>query len=276
MLVALWPRMSRRTCSDTPISAARELHVCLRSWNVRLMIFASRHALVNAFLVSMNRDPVLSLVKIYSPVVSSSHSLFKMAATRRLIGIVRGLPILVFSIRSQLGSISQTSPLITRLTLTEPKFTSSRLSLSNSPLRIPVNRATLAMDRKYSRLPTSPILKSAFSSSRERRRFRFRRAGILARTDFGSSSHGLAEATFSLIAILKIDDSSVTSLLTVVGLRFLFTADPLSSTSLLTVSLFSRSLMNLTTSIIVISSKRLVLKYSFMTSQRNSSCVEDE
>ena len=80
MLVALWPRMSRRTCSDTPISAARELHVCLRSWNVRLTILVSRHALVNAFLVSMNRDPVLSLVKIYSPVVSSAHSLFRMAA----------------------------------------------------------------------------------------------------------------------------------------------------------------------------------------------------
>jgi hypothetical protein len=56
------------------------------------------------------------------------------------------------------------------------------------------------------------------------------------------------------IAILKMDDSSVTSLLPVVGDFVSCSPSPLSSTSFLTVSLFSRSLMNLTTSIIVISS----------------------
>jgi hypothetical protein len=72
----------------------------------------------------------------------------------------------------------------------------------------------------------NPRLKSASSSTGESRRLRRRRAGIFARTDFGNSSHGFDVATFSLIAILKMDESRVTSLFTVVGLRLVFTAFP--------------------------------------------------
>src|SRR5215204_5357307 len=67
MLGALWPRMSRRTGSDTPISAARELHVCLRSWNVRLTILASRHAVNERFLsVTESRSSLVAGKDIFA------------------------------------------------------------------------------------------------------------------------------------------------------------------------------------------------------------------
>jgi hypothetical protein len=48
-------------------------------------------------------------------------------------------------------------------------------------------------------------------------RLRLRRAGILPRTDFGSSSQGFEVATFSPIAIRKMDESKVTSFASLSG-----------------------------------------------------------
>src|SRR5215213_4511032 len=103
MLCELWPIMSRPTCSGTPISAARVDHVCRRSWNVRFSIPASLHADVKPCLTSIIFRPVRMLSNTYSAAASSAQSRSITRRTLPLIGIVRGLPFLLFSMSSQPG-----------------------------------------------------------------------------------------------------------------------------------------------------------------------------
>ena len=99
---------------------------------------ASRQDDVKPLFTSVIFLPVRMLSKTYPPAVASAQSRSMTRRTLPLIGIVRGLPFLLFSMSSQPGLITHASPLTMKDLNTRSKLTCSGLSPNTSPRRMPV------------------------------------------------------------------------------------------------------------------------------------------